>query len=166
MQMRRLFDNAFRPKRVPALDPFVEQLAVELIDAFIDKGECEVVADFAVPLPLYVIGMQMGIPAEDMPQIKKWTDAWIARLGLMQTPEERLWSARQEIEAQQYFQRIFERLRKEPEDTLLSELVNTEIPEWGRPLNDNELHAEMMADLFVGGTETSTNAIAARHDAR
>ena len=40
-------------------------------------------------------------------------------------------------------------------------LVNREIPEWGRPLNDNELHAEMMADLFVGGSETTTNALAA-----
>ncbi len=29
-----------------------------------------------------------------------------------------------------------------------------------RPLNDNELHAEMMADTFVGGSETTTNAIA------
>ena len=66
-----------------------------------------------------------------------------------------------EIEAQHYFQPIFERLRKVPDDTLLSDLVNTEIPEWGRTLTDEELHAEMMADTFVGGSETSTNAIAA-----
>jgi cytochrome P450 len=39
-------------------------------------------------------------------------------------------------------------------------MVNRVIPEWGRPLNDNELHAEMMADTFVGGSETTTNAIA------
>ena len=52
-------------------------------------------------------------------------------------------------------------MRKEPDDTLLSDIVNMEIPEWGRTLNDNELHAEMMADTFVGGSETSTNAIAA-----
>jgi cytochrome P450 len=66
-----------------------------------------------------------------------------------------------EIEAQHYFQPIFERLRKQPDDTLLSDLVNTVIPEWGRTLNDNELHAEMMADTFVGGSETSTNALSA-----
>ena len=40
-------------------------------------------------------------------------------------------------------------------------LVNTVIEGWGRPLNDNELHAEMMADTFVGGSETTTNALAA-----
>ena len=59
-------------------------------------------------------------------------------------------------EAQHYFFARFEELRKEPDDSLLSILVNREIPEWGRPLNDNELQAEMMADLFVGGSETTT----------
>ena len=43
----------------------------------------------------------------------------------------------------------------------MSELVNTEIEAWGRTLNDNELHAEMMADTFVGGSETTTNALSA-----
>jgi len=71
-----------------------------------------------------------------------------------------VWSTEQEIAAQHYFQPIFERLRERPDDTLLSDLVNTVIPEWGRPLTDNELHAEMMADTFVGGSETTTNALA------
>jgi cytochrome P450 len=94
-----------------------------------------------------------------MPQIKKWTDAWIQRMGLMQTPEERIWSAEQEIEAQNYFQKRYEELREEPKDTLLSDLVNNQVKEWGRTLSDNELHSEMMADLFVGGSETTTNAL-------
>ena len=37
--------------------------------------------------------------------------------------------------------------------------MNTAIPEWGRPLTNEELHAEMMADTFVGGSETTTNAL-------
>jgi cytochrome P450 len=101
----------------------------------------------------------MGAPEDDIWRIKAWTDAWVQRLGMMQTHEETVWSTEQEIEAQHYFQAIFERLRAEPDDTLLSDLVNTVIPEWGRTLNDNELHAEMMADTFVGGSETTTNAL-------
>ena len=62
---------------------------------------------------------------------------------------------------QHYFQPIFERLRREPDDTLLSDLVNVVIPEWGRPLNDHELHAEIMSDGFGGGSETTTNALSA-----
>ena len=160
-QMRALFDHAFRPNRIKALDPYIEALAHRLIDAFIDNGKCDWVRQFAVPLPLIVIGEQMGAPEADIWRIKAWTDAWVQRLGMMQTEAEAIWSTEMEIEAQHYFQAIFERLRVEPDGTLLSDIVNTEVPGWGRPLNDNELHAEMMADTFVGGSETSTNALSA-----
>ncbi len=160
-QMRALFDHAFRPAKIKQLDPFVEDLAHRLIDAFIDEGRCDWVRQFAVPLPLIVIGKQMGAPEEDIWRIKAWTDAWVQRLGMMQTDEEAIWSTEMEIEAQHYFQPIFERLRREPDDTLLSDVVNTPVAEWGRCLTDNELHAEMMADTFVGGSETSTNALSA-----
>jgi cytochrome P450 len=161
MELRRLFQQAFRPSRITELDPYVEALAGRLMDDFINDGRCEWVAQYAVPIPLYTIGKQMGVPEEDMPMIKSWTDAWVQRLGLMQTPEERLWSAKKEIEAQQYFHPIFARLREHPEDTLLSDLVNKPIPEWGRTLNENELQSEMMADFFVGGSETTANSLSA-----
>ena len=160
-QLRNLFNQAFRPGKVKRLEPFVEATARRLVDAFIDDGECEWVAAMAVPLPLIVIGKQMGANEDDLGRIKAWTDAWVQRLGRMQTEEEERWSVEMEIEAQHYFQRIFDRLRREPDDTLLSDLVNTVIPEWGRPMTDEELHAEMMADTFVGGSETTTNAISA-----
>ena len=159
-QMRAMFDEAFNPKKINAMDPFVRDSAYKLIDDFIDDGYCDWVKQLAVPLPLIVIGQQMGVPEKDIWQIKAWTDAWVQRLGMMQTEDEEKWSVEMEIEAQHYFQPIFERLRLEPDDTLLSDMVNRVIPEWGRPLTVNELHAEMMADTFVGGSETTTNAIA------
>lgn len=160
-QLRRVFNEAFRPARIRELDPYVRDLAYRLMDDALSGPTCEWVEQFAIPLPLYTIGRQMGVPEQDMPQIKHWTDAWVKRLGLMQTMDERLWSAEQEIEGQHYFQAIFDRLREDPEDTVLSDLVNNEIPEWGRSLNDNELHSEMFADIFVGGAETTTNALSA-----
>ncbi len=158
-QMRTLFNHAYRPNRIRQLEPIIDSFANELIDAFIARGQCDFVKEFAVPLPLQVIAVQVGANIDDIWRIKAWTDAWVQRLGMMQTPEEVIWSTEMEIEAQHYFQAIFERLRKEPNDTLLSDLVNTVIPEWGRPLTDEELHAEMMADTFVGGSETTTNAL-------
>jgi len=158
-EMRGLFNHAFRPKRIKELEPVLASTAHELIDDFIAAGRCDWVKAFAVPLPLLMIGMQMGADPKDIWRIKAWTDAWVQRLGMMQTEEEALWSTEMEIEAQHYFQPIFDRLREQPEDSLISDLVNTVIPEWGRTLTNEELHAEMMADTFVGGSETSTNAI-------
>jgi len=158
-QMRRLFDKAFRAGKIKDLEPFVEELAYRLIDDFIDDGYCDWVRQFAVPLPLIIIGRQMGAREEDIWRIKEWTDAFAKRIGMMHPEEEELGFIEKEIEAQHYFQPIFESLRKQPNDTLLSELVNTKIEEWGRTLTDNELHSEMMADTFVGGSETTTNAL-------
>ena len=158
-QMRAMFNEAFKPKKIEGMDSFVRDTAYKLMDAFVDEGQCDWIKQYSVPLPLIVIGQQMGVPEEDIWKIKAWTDAWVQRLGMMQTEEEEQWSVEMEIEAQHYFQPIFERLRKEPDDTLLSDMVNRVIPEWERPLTDNELHAEMMADTFVGGSETTTNAI-------
>jgi cytochrome P450 len=160
-QMRAIFDKAFRAGKIREMDPFVEQLAYSLLDGFVADGHCEFVHQFAVPLPLTIICRQMGAPDEDIWRIKAWTDAWIKGGGFGLSEEEYFWAADMEIEAQHYFQKVFERLRKQPDDTLLSELVNTVIPEWGRTLTDNELHAEMMQDTFVGGSETTTNALSA-----
>ncbi len=160
-QMREMFNEAFKPSRIRALDPLVERLAYDLIDGFLADGRCEWVSQFCVPLPLYIIGEQMGARREDIWKIKRWTDAFFQRISMMLPEELELEMVDREIEGQHYFQAIFERLRKEPDDSLISVLVNTVIAEWGRPLNDNELHAEMMADTFVGGSETTTNALAA-----
>lgn len=159
-QMRAMFDKAFRPGKIKQLDPFVESTANRLFDAFIDDGRCDWVRQFAVPLPLIVIGHQMGVKEEDIWFIKRATDAWVRRFGQMLSEEEERACIEAEIEAQHYFKKVFDRLREQPDDTLLSDLVNTEIPEWGRTLTDGELQAEMMSDTFVGGSETSTNAIA------
>jgi len=159
-QMRAMFNEAFKPSKIKTMDPLVETLAYELIDGFIDDGQCNWVSQFAVPLPLYIIGEQMGAAREDMWKIKRWTDAFFHRISMMLDEESELEMVDREIEGQYYFHPIFERLRKNPDDSLLSELVNRVIEEWGRPLNDNELHAEMMADTFVGGSETTSNALA------
>ena len=160
-QMRAMFNEAFRPARINQLDPFVESTARDLFAGIRKAGRCEWVRDFAVPLPLSIIVRQMGADTADLWRIKSWTDAFFKRISMMLSEDEEMATVDKEIEAQHYVQQIFERLRESPDDTLLSELVNREIPEWGRTLTDNELHAEMMADTFVGGSETTTNALSA-----
>ena len=158
--IRSMFNQAFKPSKIKEIDPQVEGLAYELIDGFLDEGHCDWVKQFCVPLPLFIIGEQMGARREDMWKIKGWTDAFFHRISMMLPEDKHMEMIDREIEAQHYFQPIFEKLRDNPDDSLISVLVNTVIEEWGRPLNDNELHAEMMADTFVGGSETTTNALA------
>ena len=134
-EMRSIFDKAFRPSKIKELESVVENTAYDLIDSFIKDGHCDWVKQFSIPLPLKIIGVQMGIKNdEDLWKIKISTDAFFHRIGMMLTKEEELEAIEREIEGQHYFQPIFEKLRKEPDDSLLSELVNTVIEEWGLSL--------------------------------
>jgi cytochrome P450 len=52
----------------------VEQLAVSLADSFADAGSCDLIADFAAPLPITVIMELLGVPAVDQENFRYWAD--------------------------------------------------------------------------------------------
>ncbi|MEP5567896.1 MAG: hypothetical protein ABJN62_08685, partial [Halioglobus sp.] len=85
---RSLVNKVFSAKRVEQMHSYIEQIVDELIDGFIDDGECEYIMSFASPLPLMVIADQLGIDRELLPRFKVWSDALAARLGGMVGPEE------------------------------------------------------------------------------
>jgi cytochrome P450 len=160
--MRQLFEKILRAGKVKDMGAMISELGNGLIDDFIAAGACEWVRQFAAPLPLIVILRQSGIPTDEMWKLKAWTDAWVRHhLSFMQNEDEARASVEMEIERQRYFQPIFERLREHPNDSFLSDLANTVIPEWGRRLSDAQLHTAVGADILVGGAETTTNALSA-----
>jgi len=71
---RRLVDAGFTPRRVADHEPYLRRKVIELIDAVIDRGECDVVADLASPLPMYMIGELMGLPESDHETLVHWSD--------------------------------------------------------------------------------------------
>lgn len=152
-QIRSLMDYAFRAKRVELLTPYLKDLSARLVAEFMNKerGEVDLVADYCAPLALRTMTHIMGVPEEDGPMIDAWAEAWVQRLSETMTPEEEIWSCEQEIEAQHYFQKVIDRLRENPDDSLISDMVNGVVEDWGHGLPDNQLHIEILVDMFVGG---------------
>ncbi len=157
-EVRTIFQNALRAGKIKSLDPLIQQTARDLVDAFIDDGACDIVEKLCVPLPLIAICSQVGVPIDDIWQIKRWTDAWTKRFSMMQSPEEEADSIRQEIEFQHYFKDIIDGLRRSPNDSILSELVNARFSDGGA-LSYADIVSHLLSDIFVGGSETSTNAM-------
>src|SRR4029450_7889115 len=116
------------------------------------RGRCDYIDAIAIPLPLMVTGLITRVPDEDLHKIRTWTEAFIRRFGLMLSEEEERACVELEIEAQHYLKKIIDRLRAEPDDSLLSDIVNTPMSD-GNTLSDNSLFAHLMADTFVGGSE-------------
>jgi cytochrome P450 len=79
-RLRRLVQQAFTPRRVAALEPWIRRLARDLIaafPAFPASGEVDLVAAFAAPLPVTVIGELLGIPAGERADFRRWVDAYL-----------------------------------------------------------------------------------------
>jgi cholest-4-en-3-one 26-monooxygenase len=71
---RKILQTAFVPHSVRKLEQQVRALITRTLDAVIEAGECDFVSDIAVPIPLGVLAELMGLPAEDIPKLRRWTD--------------------------------------------------------------------------------------------
>ena len=65
---RRLLDPQFSPRKMAELEPEMRKLVNEIIDGFIDRGECDFHEDFATPLPSTFFLALMGLPQSDLPR--------------------------------------------------------------------------------------------------
>jgi cytochrome P450 len=159
---RTLVNKVFNAKRVNAMEDYMKDIVHELIDSFIERGECDFIGEFTTPLPVYVIADQLGVPRKDLKDFKSWSDSFARRLSQMATPEEQVEDAENIVAFQMYFSDMCEQRRKQPDDDMISDLVVTEIedPDNGevRLLNMEELQS-ILQQLMVAGNETTTSAI-------
>ena len=120
---RRLVSKAFTPKVIAELEPVIRSITTRLIDSWIDSGRIEFVEQFGVPLPVEVIAHALNVPESRMADFKRWSDDSIAGIGTNITLEQRLEAERGVNEFQHYFAAEFERRRTEPQDDLLTALL-------------------------------------------
>lgn len=156
---RALVNKAFSARRVKSMEDYIRQICTELIDGFIDDGECDFFEAFAVPLPVYVIADQLGVKREDLPKFQKWSDDVIANLGHMQGREAQLEAARSVVALQHYFADIVEQRRAAPKDDVISVIANG-LYDDERLLTMSEC-LSIIQQLLVAGNETTRNALAA-----
>lgn len=154
---RKFVDQAFSPASLKALEPFIAKTSHELIDNFIERGHCEFLSEFGVPLPLTVIASQLGTPLSDLPLLRKWTAAFIGNLSQQLDREGTLQAARDILEFQHYFVARMEERRRQPENDILSKVVNASI-DGEKPLDDAEC-LSMLSQILVAGNETTSSAL-------
>jgi cytochrome P450 len=155
---RNLVNKAFSAQRVNSMEAYIRQICDELIDGMSKETSCDFFEAFAIPLPVYVIADQLGVPRVDLPRFKRWSDDIIASLSQMGGREDQLRGARSTVEMHRYFAAVVERRRAEPRDDIISDLANATLDE-GRLLTLSEA-LSILQQLLVAGNETTTNALA------
>ncbi len=153
-RLRRLVTQAFTPRRIEAMRPRIEQIVEDLLDRIAPHGRTDFVDDFALRLPLAVIGDLLGIPATDHEEILAGTQV-IRTVGTGgRSPQEdraAIGQAQQRLHA--YFTGLVAARRRQPGDDLVSALIDA-CDEDGR-LSEAELVSTAFLLLFAGYQTTS-----------
>lgn len=156
-RLRGLMNKAFTARAIERLEPRIRSIVDRLLDQVIDRGEMDLIADFAYPLPASVILEMLGLPCEDLNQIKTWSDELALFVGSSVNTPDKYQRATASITAMnEYFGAGIERHRRRPGDDLLTALLTAQ--EQGDALTDDELVATCVLLVFAGH-ETTTNLI-------
>jgi cytochrome P450 len=124
-RLRRLVSHAFTPRRMAALEPTIRQLAVDLLDDIVARGECDFVRDFAGILPIEMISILVGVPPSDRAWVRQLTDTALHREpDRPEFPESALAANAQLV---QYFSQLVQERRKQPRDDMTSLLLDAEV---------------------------------------
>ena len=155
-RLRSLVSQAFTPRMVESLRPRIQLLVDDLLDAVVETGEMDVLADLAYPLPTVVICELLGVPPEDREKFKGWSadasrmlDGYLDQAAMDKGMVAGMYLF-------QYFTDLVEERRRQPREDLLSALLAAE------SAGDTLSHAELLSTatlLFVAGFETTMNLV-------
>jgi cytochrome P450 len=152
----RHFGPPTSPARIDRLRPELLEIVTGLIDAFADRTRVDIVDELAYPFPVSVICSLLGVPRDDEPRFRQWTDVIVDKLDpagnvtddspeTMRTVEEFLG----------YLRQLVDRHRRQPGNDLISALATDGA---GDRLTDDEIVSTSIL-LLIAGHETTVNLI-------
>ena len=151
-RLRTLVAKAFTVHQVEKLRPSVRQLTHELLDELEAAGPpADLVDRYALPIPVGVICRLLGVPEEDRPKFRAWSDAALSTSSLSAEEFDR---NRDELRA--YMAGLIETHRAAPQDDLMTSLI--EARDAGDRLSELEL-VDLCVGILVAGHETTASQI-------
>lgn len=150
---RTFLRDAFLPGSVNAMEPRLRELATELLDQLPSHGSADLVEAFAHPLPVLSFCELMGVPTEDSPRFREWSDALVLSMA---RPEHGV-DARRAFDA--YLHAAVAERRADPDAAPQGLLTTLSLrPFRGEPMPVDEL-VVMASQLLTAGHETTTSLV-------
>ena len=150
-RFQMLLKRYFTPAAMEKWRPNVRRIAEELIDKVIDAGGMDVIKDLAIPLPANVIADMLGMPVEDRPMLRVWSES-VSKVFSRTTFEDLLVAQEGVAEFQRYLDGLVEQRRGDLRDDLISELLRAE---GEGQISSEEIVANCLLILFAGHETTA-----------
>jgi cytochrome P450 len=149
-RFRKILQPFFSPHTLKEMLPSLQKQALDIVDEIAKKGECEVVADLAIPYPSQVFLTLFGLPLKDRDRLVAWKDSVIA---LAESPSLEGVDLTPAMELVAYLAEAINERRANPGPDILSQVLTGD-----DPLDDAEVMG--LAFLFVlAGLDTVTAAM-------
>ena len=155
-RMRALLAKSFAAQRIESLRPLIQTLVDRLLDGAAAAGRVDFIAELAFPLPAQVICAMLGVPADDLPQIKAWSAQIAAYIGGSHRGDDIETAKQGLLRTFEYFRALVRQRRGHAAADLLDLLLNAE--EQGDMLSEDEVVANCVLLLFAGH-ETTANLL-------
>ena len=167
---RRSMAPLFGPRSMEKLEKPIRDIANRYIDAFISKGECDLMHEFCYPLSLDVIVTLLGVPRDRFDDFRQWTDdvfavftpksKYAAEITKPMPDDERREHWLGLIEYNKYFDELLTDREVNPRDDLLSAMAHAADRE-GNRLIPREKVLRHIQELIAAGNDTTANTIGA-----
>ncbi|MDN8588883.1 cytochrome P450 [Paenibacillus sp. 11B] len=151
-RLRGLVQKAFTPRLIEGMRSHIQDIADDLLDNLNSQDKMNLIDEFAFPLPIIVISEILGVPLEDQDKFRLWSNSIIDATS-DENSEVFEKHAKEFID---YLNAWFAKVREQPGDDLISQLVVAE--ESGEQLTEKELLG-VVALLIIAGHETTVNLI-------
>ena len=155
-RLRTIVQGAFGPRRFKAIEPQIRDIINRAIDAFADKGEADLIRDFAYDVPALVIFCLLGVPPEEAPHVKAWSESRALLTWGNLSPEQQIPHAHNMVRYWEYCCALVARRHKEASDDLPGDLVRMQKD--GAEISDQEIANICYSQIFAG-QETTTSLI-------
>lgn len=155
-RIRKVVSMAFNIPRIKKLEPRIRALAIDMIEKIRPNGEAEIIRELAYDLPAFVIFMLLGVPNEDVQQVKSWAESRLLLTWGDLSEDEQLVHAENMVRYWNYCQALVSSRKDDPQDDLPSALVN--LQKEGHEITDREIAAICYSMLFAGH-ETTTSLL-------
>ena len=157
-RLRGVVDEFFQPRAVREQADRIQRLTEENLDE-VGEREFDLVSELAYPVPVDVIAGMLGVPTDDRPQFKRWSDTLVERPDAQTEAAMEAYQQRQQEtqeEMSEYFAELIEARRAEPRDDLITAILEAEVD--GHRLSEREM-VGFCTLLLVAGNITTTNLI-------
>lgn len=151
-RIRTLVNRAFVSRQIEQLRPKVEKLAHELLDNLDFSQPVDLIEEYAIPIPVFIIAEMLGVPQNMARQLVAWSHQMVAMYMFGRTRMDELKANEAAREFSDYLRDLIAEKRKAPQHDLISHMIETESK--GQRLSEDELVSTTILLLNAGHEAT------------